>query len=279
MVRFDSSGGVQQHMRSIAIKSESNRFSVHQLPKGRRTVVDLLTVVGGSAVAGHMVMDIDMTWATQQLSRLKRLGHRVTVTSILLKAIGLAQQSHPLSRTEMISSNKTVTYHNIVGGITIERALDNQPIVFFGEIDSPNAKSIVEIAAALKEYTEISIEKSPPLALQTLFAHFPWFIRQPILALAKCLPALRLKCQRATFGLTTLGKYGVSSILSPCICTSTFAVGSIEDRLVVRNQEIAICPSMTLSYNFDQRVLDPMSAGKFVCEVRMLLEGGMENCL
>lgn len=226
-----------------------------------------------------MVLDIDMTWATQQLSRLKCLGHRVTVTSILLKAIGLAQLNHPLSRSEVISSRKTVTYHNIVGGITIERALDNRPVVFFGEIDSPHAKSIVEIARMLKEYTEISIEDSPPLALQTMFARFPWFFRKPILALAKCLPALRLKCQRATFGLTSLGKYGVASILSPCICTSTFAVGTIEDRVVVHNDEVKIRPLMTLSYNFDQRVLDPISAAKFVREVRILLEGGLENWL
>ncbi len=264
---------------SSASSRQSNVFSVKALPKGRRTVVDLLSVVGGSAVPGHMIMDIDMTWAMQELSRLKILGHKVTVTSILLKAIGLAQQNHPLSRTEMISPHKTVTYHNIVGGITVERALDNQPIVFFGEIDTPHAKSIVEIAGTLKEYAEMSIEKSPHLSLQTMFANFPWFLRTAILAMGKSFPALRLKCQRATFGLTTLGKYGVSSILSPCICTSTFAVGAIEERLVVRDRDVEICPEMTLSYNFDQRVLDPNSAGKFVSEVRMLLEGGMEKWL
>ncbi len=242
-------------------------------------MVTLLTTVGRSPVPGHILMDIDMTWAQGQMSIFKDSGQRVTITSILLKAIGLAQQNHPLSRTEMISPRKTVTYHDVVGGITIERELNNQQVVLFGEVESPHAKSIVEIAGVLKDFTVTSIDDSPPLALQTLFAGFPWFIRNAIMELGKRLPSLRLKCQRATFGLTTLGKYGVASVMSPCICTSTFAVGTMEDRLVVHNHKLEVRPSMTLSYNFDQRVLDPNQAGRFVRDVRLLLEGGLEKWL
>lgn len=235
--------------------------------------MDLLLTAGRNAVPGHLVFDVDVSWIQERLARFKMRGHRITITAILLRAIAIAQQSHPLSRSEMISANRMVTYHDVVGGITIEREVEDQAVVYFGEIDAPHSKSVIEIAQELDEYSKIPIESSSTLALQTLFARLPWFIRHPLLSLAKCIPALRLKCQAATFGLTNLGKYGVTSILSPCVCTSTFAVGAVEERAVVMNRQITIRPSMTLSYNFDLRVLDTNSAAKFVKEIKMLLEG------
>jgi len=249
------------------------------VPSSRRTVVDLLRIVGGKAVPAYIVIDLDMSWVNALIDSLRSKGTRLTVTSILLKAIGVAQQDHPLSRTELTAVGKMVTYHDIVGGITIERDVDGQRTVFFGEIESPDTKSIYEIANELREYSKVAIEKSAALRLQSLFAAFPYFLRFSILKLGIAFPFLRLQCQKATFGLTSLGKFGMNTVLSPCICTSTFAVGTIEDRVTAKNNIVSIRSMMTVSFSFDHRVIDPNSAARFVNDVRRLMEGGLQPVL
>jgi len=253
------------------------KFNLFQLPKGRRTVVDLLTVVGRKASPGYIALDFDMTMATELVSTYKNQGIRSTVTCVLMKAIGLAQQNHPLSRTELTNFGQSVLFNDIVGGITVEREVDGQPTVFFGEVDSPHILSIPEIAGAIKEYTEIAIADCAPFALQEKFSGLPWFLRRWVLELGKAFPFLRLQCQKATFGLTTLGKHGIGFLCSPCICTSTFGVGTIEERVVVRDNNVKVSPLMTVSFNFDQRIIDVNSAASFLSEVRDLVEGGLSD--
>ncbi len=254
-------------------------FSLSRLPSSRRTVVDLLRIVGSNAVPAYIVIDLDMSWVNSLIDGMRNRGERLTVTSILLKAIGMAQQNHPLSRTELTPVGKTVTYHDIVGGITIERDVEGQKTVFFGEIESPDTKSIYEIADELREYSKVAIKKSAVLRLQSIFAAFPYFLRFSILKLGIAFPFLRLQCQKATFGLTSLGKFGMNTVLSPCICTSTFAVGTIEDRVTAKDNILSIRSMMTVSFSFDHRVIDPSSAARFVNDVRQLMEGGLQPVL
>lgn len=259
------------------MSKQRDSFSFLRLPKGRRTVVDLLTVVGKKAIPGYMALDIDMTLATELISKYKTQGVRSTVTCVLMKAIGLAQQNHPFSRTELTNFGQPVLYNEIVGGITVEREVNGQPIVFFGEVESPHTRSIPEIARAIKEYTEIAISDSTHLALQAKFCGLPWFLRKWVLELGKAFPFLRLQVQKATFGLTTLGKHGIGFLCSPCICTSTFGVGVVEERVVVSGNEVKVSPIMTVSFNYDQRIIDVNSAASFLNEVRELVEGGLSD--
>ena len=252
-------------------------YTFARLPQGRKTVVALLRVLGAKAVPGHLLQDFDMTWANSLMAAHKEDGERITVTSLLLKAIGLAQKEHPLSRTEVIGAGKTVTYHDIVGGITVERDVDGQKTVFFAEVLSPHLKTLNEIAIELDDYSRVPIQKSPAMQLQISFSSFPWFMRSLILNIGKTFPALRLKCQKATFGLTTLGKYGISCVMSPCICTSTFAIAAMEEKVVVIAGEITVRKMMNVSFNFDQRAFDPASAAAFFYEVRALMEGGLQK--
>lgn len=65
----------------------------------------------------------------------------------------------------------------------------------------------------------------------------------------------------------------------PCICTSTFGVGQIEERAVVKDDQIVVRPMMTLSLVFDQRCMDGGMAAQFLKDVKELLEGGLDAFL
>lgn len=247
------------------------------VPRGRGTVIDLLSVISNKAKPGHLICDIDMSWISSVRDTLRRAGNRVTITVFIMKAIALAQRANPQSRTEVLPWGRRVTYDDIVAGFTVERDVDQKPSVFFGEIAEPDRKSLCELAYEISKYSKNRIDEVAALKKQYLFSGLPRSARKMLLSFATKIPVARLAFQGSTFGLTSLGKYGITSVLSPCICTSTFTVGSQEDRAVAIAGDILIKPMVTLVLSFDQRVLDPSVASSFLNDVKNLLEGGMSS--
>ncbi|MGD9681893.1 MAG: 2-oxo acid dehydrogenase subunit E2 [Candidatus Obscuribacterales bacterium] len=250
-----------------------------RIPKSRLTIIDLLRIVSSRARPGHLICEFDSTYADNLRKSLASKGNRVTVTAILLKAIAIAQKTHPRSRTEVLPFRGEVTYNEIVAGFTAERIVNGQPTVFLGEIESPITKSLRQIALELKDYGEAPLDDVKPLMLQERFSHLPGFLRSLILNLGLAFPTLRLQCQHATFGVSSLGKFGIHSLFTPSLCTATFGIGSAEDRVVVVDGELAIRKCMAVSLIFDQRILDSGAAGAFVDCARTLFEGGLNEHL
>jgi pyruvate/2-oxoglutarate dehydrogenase complex dihydrolipoamide acyltransferase (E2) component len=252
-------------------------FSLSWLPRPRWNVVDLVTVFGREAIPSYLFCDLDLSFAENMKARMAKQGIHITVTAILIKAISVAQTKHPLSHTIALPFGKKFTIPHIIAGFTVERMVDDKPAVFIGTIENPLDKSVAEIASELSKYHTSQIADIPQLALEERFSHMPWLIRQTILWFAKYNSSLRLKYLGATFGLSSLGKYGVKAATGPCVCTTTFGVGRIEERPVVENEKVAIKPMLTLTLAFDNRVMDDFSATSFLGDVRKLVEGGIES--
>ncbi|MBX9669052.1 MAG: 2-oxo acid dehydrogenase subunit E2 [Candidatus Obscuribacterales bacterium] len=252
-------------------------FTVNEIPRPRWNVLDLINVINRGSVPTLVTCEIDMTWSEDLRAQLKEHGYRTTVTAILLKAIAVAQRSHPESRTTRLPWGKLVTFRDIVAGFTVERYIGSQPAVFFGAIENADTKPITEIARELKAYSEAELSEVNHLDIQNRFNNMPWLFRRFILFIGRRYPAIRLKYMNATFGLSTLGKFGVKILVPPCVTTSTFGVGAVEDRAVVRDGKIVIRPMMTIVLNFDHRVIDGAPAARFLKDVRNLMEGGLED--
>jgi hypothetical protein len=250
--------------------------SISEVARGRWNVLDLITTFGKEAIPAYLFCDIDMTRAESIKDHLHLLGHDVTYTAILIKAIGMVQRSNSLSRTIILPWGGTYTFPHVAAGLTVERLVDGKPLVFFGLVKSPDQKSLEEIAVELKQYASDDIALVPQLALEEQFSRMPWLIRQAILFAAKCYPDFRRKFLGSTFGLTSLGKFGIQSLIGPCVCTATFGIGSIELRPVVFNRQIVKKAIMTLSLGVDSRVMDLGSAASLLTEVQRVLEGCME---
>lgn len=252
-------------------------FTLGDLPRPRWNVLDLIQIIGRDSVPTYLFCDIDMTWAEELRKKLKSYGQKVTVTAILLKAIGIAQRSHPESRTAVLPFGKTVTFNDIVAGFTVERVIGQQPAVFFGAIENPDTKSVEEIAGELRQYAESDMETVHHLNLQNRFNGTPWWFRRFILWAGLRFPNVRLHFMGATFGLSSIGKWGMKALIPPCVSTSTFGVGEVEERAVVREGRIEIRPMLTIILNFDHRIIDGAPAARFMNDVKKLLEGGLEN--
>ncbi len=252
-------------------------FSKSSLARARWNVLDLINLFGRQSVPTYIFLDVDMTFAESLRERLKEVGKKVTVTAILLKAIAIAQRAHPESRTAILPWGRTVTFHDIVAGFTVERYVGSTPAVFFGAIERPDTKSVEEIAIELKQYGEAEMCDVPQLNLQDRFNNMPWLLRRFILWAGQRYPWVRLRFMGATFGVSSLGKFGINALIPPCVSTSTFGVGQVEQRAVVRDGKIEIRPMMTVVLNFDHRAIDGAPAARFLQDVVRLLEGGLEG--
>jgi len=239
----------------------------------------MINIVGHGSVPTYLFADVDMTWAETLRLQLREMGVKTTVTAIVLKAIAIAQRFHPQSRTALYPWGKQVTFNDIVAGFTVERFVGSQPAVFFGAIDQADTKSIEEITAELKAYGEDDFEKVMHLDVQNRFNNMPWLFRRLILWVGLRYPSIRLRYMGATFGISSLGKFGIKSLIPPCVSTSTFGIGSVEPRPVVKDGKIEVRPMMTISLNFDHRVIDGAPAARFLQDIIQLMEGGLEQYL
>jgi pyruvate/2-oxoglutarate dehydrogenase complex dihydrolipoamide acyltransferase (E2) component len=253
------------------------KYAIIDEHRSRWNVLDMIQVIAKGTVPTYVFMDVDMTWVEELRGQLKTMGRKITVTAILLKAIGIAQRAHPASRTAALPFGKRAILQKIVAGFTVERFIGSQPAVFFGEIAEPDTKPLEQISNELREFGEGELNSVPKLDIQEKFNHMPWFFRQFILWMGKRYPGFRLHHMGATFGLSSLGKFGVKALIPPCASTSTFGIGEVEQRPVVRNGKIEIRPMMTITLNFDHRMIDGAPAARFLQDVKALLEGGLEQ--
>jgi pyruvate/2-oxoglutarate dehydrogenase complex dihydrolipoamide acyltransferase (E2) component len=251
------------------------RYSLSWFSRPRWNVLDAVQIVARDMVATYLFGDIEMTYVENLRKELGKRGQKPTITAVVLKAIAIAQEKHPCSRTMVLPFGRTAVLEEITAGFTCEKEVNGEPIVFFGVIKEPNKKTIQQIAAELRDYATAEIHEIPQLDKESKFSRMPWLLRRIILWLGINVPAVRLFCQPATFGMSSLGKYGIQSLIPPCVSSSVFGVGSVEERPVVRDGQIVARPMLTLSLNFDHRVIDGAPAALFFKDIRDLLEGGL----
>jgi len=256
--------------------AEHPSYNILPESKARFNVLDMITTIAGKAVPAYLFMDLDMSYAQELSKRYETSGRKITYTAILIKAISIAQRSHPASRTAVLPLGRKAIFNKIVAGFTVERIIGTQPAVFFGIIEDPDSKALDQISLELQNYGHGDMAKIPHLAAQNWFNHMPGLFRLLVLWFGTRLPAMRQKHLGATFGLTSLGKLGIKSLLAPCATSSTFGIGELDDQAVVRDGQIVIRPIITMTCTFDHRAFDGGPAARFLKEIKTLVEGGLE---
>jgi pyruvate/2-oxoglutarate dehydrogenase complex dihydrolipoamide acyltransferase (E2) component len=257
--------------------SESKPFEYVKIHHARWNLIDMINLVARPSVPATLFYDIDMTWSEALRKKFNDAGRKVTVTAILVKAIAIAQRNHPATRTVWLPNSKLLQINRLEAQFTVERFIDEQPALFFGTVKMPDLKPIVAINNELHSYASDPIESVPQLEIEHRFSKYPWFIRQIIIFLGMRIPQLRLEYMGATFGISSLGKYGCRNMISPSVITSMFCVGEVKDRPVAIDGQVVIRPILSLVLNFDHRVIDGAAAARFVTDIIKLLEGGLEE--
>jgi hypothetical protein len=258
---------------------EHQQFSLAKMRRNRWNVLDLITIVARGSTPGYLFTDVDVTASECLRARLASHGNKITITAILLKAISIAQKAYPDSRRFQLAWGNQITEKDPVAGFTVERDVAGQPVVFFAVIADAHRKTLIEIGEELEVYGNKPIAEVPQFAKELSLTRLPWVFRQIGIWVGMRVASLRRSVNPATFGLTSLGKFGIDALLGPTVTTCIFGVGSVEQRAVAINNNVEIREVMTLSLSVNTRVMSMMRAGAMMNAVKSLIESGLAGHL
>ena len=231
-----------------------------RVPASRRLSWDLLYFHKSIPLCAH-----DRRMNLQELSAARdACSERVSWPTLFLKAFAIVAQEVPELRQTWYRWPWAHLYQHpfSVATMTVQRQMDGEPWLFWGQIASPESKSLAEIQQAINRFRDADVRQVFRKQLQ--LASVPMPLRRMIwwwnLNVATGLRAKRL----GTFFLSTLAGRGAEIQLPPSIHTGCLTYGPLDDTGTAR---------VTLAY--DHRVMD----GALVADILQRLEQTLNGVL
>jgi len=207
----------------------------------RRLIAERMSESVHEMAQARHVMHVEMTEAIRLRERLAAANIKVSYNDIAIRAVARALREHPMMNTCWTRDGVLVRSRVNVG---MAVAVDSGLVV--PVIQDADAKSLATISAEAEKFALHAREG-----------------------------ALGPDDMRGgTFTVSNLGMLGVNeftAIVNPPEA-GILAIGSIEKRAVVRDDEVSVRAMMTLTLSYDHRVVDGAPAAKFLSCVRDLLE-------
>jgi pyruvate dehydrogenase E2 component (dihydrolipoamide acetyltransferase) len=208
----------------------------------RKTIAKRLTESKVTAPHFYLTYEIDMKKATEFRATLNALSEmKISFNDIIVKACALALRRH--TQVNASFAGDKITYR---GSIHIGIAVAVEEGLITPIVRDADVKGLSEIAAESKDLAARAREK-------------------------------KLKPEEytgGTFTVSNLGMFGVeafTAIINPPE-GAILAVGSIVDKPVVENGQIAIGTRMQVTLSCDHRVIDGATGAQFMQDVKKFLE-------
>jgi pyruvate dehydrogenase E2 component (dihydrolipoamide acetyltransferase) len=201
-----------------------------------------------------LLADVDMQECVDLRTQLKRLGRRgagdaegaaqpetPTYNDMVVKASALALREHPRANGSY-RDGRLQLHSRINVGVAVAAA-DSLVVPTVFDADEKSLGEIARETRALAERVRTGVVTPPELG-------------------------------GGTFTVSNLGMYGVrsfSAIINPPQA-AILSVGSLEPRAIVREEEVVVRHTMTLTLVCDHRILYGAEAAQFLARVRELLQ-------
>ncbi len=173
----------------------------------------------------------------------EKTDKKLTVTDLISFAVVKTLMKHKYINASLNNEVTEITFHNYVNlGMAV--GLDEGLLV--PVVKNADKMSLSELVVALKDVTERTFSK-------------------------KLMPDEQAG---STFTISNLGMYGVEHFTAIINQPNAaiLSVSSTKDMLVVRNGESVIRPVMKVSLTSDHRIIDGLTAAKFMTDLKQLLE-------
>ena len=230
---------------SVSLNLDGADDPVTPLTKMRQQIARVTSSSKKEKPHFYVSAEIDMTEALglrrKINSDMSAEGIKVTVNDMVIKASVGA-----LSKFPKFNSAFTDEGIKFNASINIGVAIAEEEGLVLPAILNCQEKSLAEVSVASKDLVKRSQEG-------TLQAH---------------------EYTGGTFGISNMGMFDVSSfvaIIHPPN-TAMLAVGRIEKRPVVREDQVTVADMMSATLSVDHRVVDGVEGAKFIVEVKRLLE-------
>lgn len=192
--------------------------------------------------------EIDMTELLALRKRLidpimEKTGKRVTVTDLISMAVIKTLPKHKYINSSMNKEATEITFHNYVNlGMAV--GLDEGLMV--PVVKGADKMTLTEFVVAMKDLTDRTLSK-------------------------KLLPDEQ---SGSTFTISNLGMYGVDEFTAIINQPNAaiLSVASTQQRAVPKDGEIVIRPIMKISLTSDHRIIDGLTAAKFMTDLKAAME-------
>ncbi|MEA4905229.1 MAG: dihydrolipoamide acetyltransferase [Petrimonas sp.] len=173
----------------------------------------------------------------------EKTDKKLTVTDLLSFAVVKTLMKHKFINASLNSEVTEITFHNYVN---LGMAVGMDEGLLVPVVKNADKMSLSELVVALKDVTERTFSK-------------------------KLMPDEQMG---STFTISNLGMYGVEHFTAIINQPNAaiLSVSSTKDMLVVRNGEAVIRPIMKISLTSDHRIIDGLTAAKFMTDLKQLLE-------
>jgi pyruvate dehydrogenase E2 component (dihydrolipoamide acetyltransferase) len=207
----------------------------------RRVIAQRLTEVKPGVPHFYLQIEVEMDQALALKDEAKQQELKISVNDIIIKATAVAVRRFPRIN-QVFAGDVIQQLHNVDVGVAV--AIEDGLITPL--VRDADQKGLADIAAEVRELAERAKKKS-------------------------------LKPEEYTGGSITvsnLGMFGIDSfiaVINPPHA-AILAVGKVEPKVVVRDDEMVIRKMMSVTLSGDHRVIDGAVGAQFLQELKSLLE-------
>ncbi|WP_448316712.1 2-oxo acid dehydrogenase subunit E2 [Streptomyces sp. CO7] len=246
-------------------------------PRQRRHTLFFLEVIRDFSPV-FLDTEVDMTGVLAHRAAVARdEGRRYGTVTYVLHAAGRVLARHPDANAAVRGGHRRglprVAHYPFVNGkVALDSTLEGRRVVLGAVVPDVHEAGLDEIQNHLDRVRKGDPERLPEFEGIRRLHRLPWAEARKQFRRAADSLALRPHVN-GTFAVTSLGHRAVDAFHSVGGTTTTFGVGRILDRPVVREGGVAVAPVMRLSLSFDHRVIDGAEAADVLTEVKEALEG------
>lgn len=159
----------------------------------------------------------------------KVLQSRISWAAIFLKAYGLVSDRCPWLRTSYMRWPFPHIYQHqrSVGSVAVQRQIDDEPRLCWGQIIEPGQQSLEQIEGRLTCF-----KNGPPRKVfrkQFLLSRLPWPVRR-VIWYGTLYVSGRVREKRVgTYSVSSLAGHGVINRGHPTVCTSSLTYGPLDE--------------------------------------------------
>ena len=176
----------------------------------------------------------------------EKTGKKLTVTDLISVAVVKTLMKHKQINASLNKEGTEITYHNYVN---LGMAVGMEEGLLVPVVKNADRMNLSEFVVALKDLTERTFSK-------------------------KLLPDEQAG---STFSISNLGMYGVDEFTAIINQPNAaiLSVASTQERIVPINGEAVVRPIMKISLTSDHRIIDGLTAARFMTDLKALLENPM----
>ena len=207
-------------------------------------------------------------------------------TTFVAKACSLALREFPYANRRLyrrfwlpLSKMRLQQFNSCTVAVAVERNVPNaESVTFVDQLKEVDKLSLNEITDWLYELATCDESNNEQWRqFNSLVNNSPHWFSKMIVRLPFLFPSMWAKYRGGPLLVSSPAKYGVDVISGSWTAPLGVSFGLVKDRPIVRNGQVVVAKTFTLTLNFDRRVMAGAQAAKFFKRIVDVLENALSE--